>query len=182
VPTLELDLQALPAGLRAAVELAWPGCPEAQRRAVLAPDGVGGRPLWPDGSLWPWQPARHWWRPWQASERRRAGTRFFTSHVRDVRGADYAPRLFDPEQPFFETPWTQAEVLLRSPVPETLSDADFWALTQLLMGGDVQAATGIAQDWDRCLRAEGALRGPRRIRWLADAQRRLEMAATGAYL
>lgn len=175
-------LDPLPAELRAALELAWPGCAEAQRRAVLAPDGVGAPPLWPDGPLWPWQPACHWWRPWRASECRRAAARFFSSHVRDIRGADYEPRLFDPEQPFFETPWTQAEVLLRSPVPEVFSDADFWALTQLLMGGDVQAATRIAQDWARGLQADGALRGLRRSRWLADAQWRLEMSATGTYI
>lgn len=174
-------LDPLPAELRAALELAWPGCPEAQRRAVLAPHGMGRQPLWPDGELWPWQPTRHWWRPGRASDRRQALAVFFTSHVGDIRGADDGPRLFDPGQPFFRTPWTHAKALLRSPVPDAFGDADFWALTQLLMGGDVDGATRTAHDWARGLRAEGALHGPRRDRWLANAQWRLQMSATGTY-
>jgi hypothetical protein len=37
----DLDLQALPAELQAALERVWPGCPEAQRRAVLGPWATG---------------------------------------------------------------------------------------------------------------------------------------------
>lgn len=175
------DLQTLPLELQAALAQAWPGCPEAQRRALLAPQALGGAPLWP-GNLWPWQPARRWWRPGVARECRAGEALFFSAPVSDVRGAAYAPRLFDPAQPFFETPWTQAEVLLRSPAPDAFGDADFWVLTQRLCGGDVPAATRLAHEWAAGMRADAALQGARRQRWLGDALWRLEASAKGDFL
>jgi hypothetical protein len=177
----ELDLHALPPELQAALEQAWPGCPEAQRRAVLAPHRLGGTSIWPD-NLWPWQSSRHWWRPGRARECRKSDGLFFAARVSDVLGATREARLFDPEQPFFETPWTHAQVLLRSPAPDAFSDADFWAITQLLFGGDVYWATRTTQDWAASMRANAALQGARRSQWLTDALWRLEASAKGDFL
>lgn len=174
-------LGQLPPELQAALAQAWPDHPEARRRAVLAPHRLGGAPVWP-GNLWPWQPSRRWWRPGTARECRAGEALFFVAPVRDVRGAPYAPRLFDPAQPFFDTPWTQAELLLRSPAPEAFSDADFWAIVQLLFGGDLHWATRTAQDWAAGMRADRALQGARRDQWLNDALWRLEASAKGDYL
>ena len=177
----DLDLLALPPELQAALEKAWPGCPEAQRRALLGSRCWSGwRPTWPD-RIWAWQPASRWWRPWRAREYREQAEGLFVDHVSDVLQS-YPARLFDPEQPFFDTPWTQAKVLLRSPVPEVFSDADFWAMTQQLFGGHVESATASALAWARGMQTENALRGYRREQWLIDAVYRLEMSATGTYL
>lgn len=183
----DLDLQALPPELQAALERAWPGCPEAQRRALLAPTQLGGTSIWPD-HLWPWQPARRWWRTAWARELRQGSEAFFAAHLCDARGEPncdvppaYAQKLFDPEQPFFATPWTHARLLLRSPVPEVFSDADFWFFTQRLSGGDADAASRELQDWVRRMQAAGALHGGRRRRWLDDALWRLEMSANGTF-
>lgn len=167
--------------MQAALTQAWPGSPEAQRRAVLAPHRLGGAPVWPR-HLWPWQPSRRWWRPGTARECRAGEAQFFAAPVSDVRGASYAPRLFDPAQPFFDTPWTRAGLLLRSPAPDAFSDADFWVIVQLLFGGDLHWATRTAQDWAAGLRADGALQGARRDRWLTDALWRLEASAKGDFL
>ncbi|MCE4555466.1 hypothetical protein [Pelomonas cellulosilytica] len=182
----DLDLLSLPAELQAALERAWPGCPEAQRRALLAPAQLGWPPVWPHG-LWAWRRTGHWWRPFAARAERERAEAFFGAHLGDARGErwdgvpTYAERLFDPNQPFFDTPWTHADRLLRSPAPEAFSDADFWFITQLLHGGDLHWATVTAQDWARGLAADRALRGGRRGRWLHDAQWRLHMSATGAF-
>lgn len=113
----------------------------------------------------------------------------FDGHLADARGEpwnavepSYKERLFDPAQPFFETPWTHARVLLRSPAPDVFSDADFWFITQKLWGGDVSSATSTVESWARAMKAENALRGGRRDRWLANAQWLLHMEATGIYL
>lgn len=184
----DLDLQALPPELQAALERAWPGCPEAQRRALLAPSGLDAPPLWPD-RMWAWQPAGRWWRPGWARAQRARDEGFFRAHLSDARGEPhghdgpvYKERLFDPEQPFFATPWTQAARLLRSPAPEVFSDADFWVVTQRLFGGDAEWAAREMQAWARGMQADGALRGGRRSRWLADAKWRLQMSATGTYV
>jgi hypothetical protein len=175
----DLDLQALPADLRAALERAWPGSPEAQRRALLGPRW-GWPAVWPE-LLWAWQPPRRWWRAGLARRCREQAEALFVAPVRDVR-QDQAARLFDPAQPFFDTPWTHAATLLRSPVPAVFSDAEFWAMTQQVFGGDVVLATQQAQDWARGMQAEGALQGSRRRRWLQDALWRWEMSATGTFL
>lgn len=182
----DLDLRQLPPELQAALERVWPGCPEAQRRALLGPGQLGHAPHWPR-HLWAWQPARRWWRPWAAREARQGSEAFFAAHLSDARGEPdtggpaYPHRLFDPAQPFFPTPWTQADVLLRSPVPDAFGDAEFWFITQRLCGGRVDWAVSQAEDWAQGLRADGALRGARRLGWLADAQWRLHMAATGMF-
>ena len=183
-----LALHALPAELQAALERVWPGCPEAQRRALLGPHQLGWQPVWP-ARLWAWQPAGRWWRPWAARDERWRAECFFAAHLSDARGEPdvpagptYAQRLFDPDQPFFETPWTQSKVVLRSPVPEVFSDADFWVITQQLWGGHVESATFTAKSWAFGMKADGALRGGRRDRWLINAQWRLNMEATGTYL
>lgn len=183
----DLDLNTLPPELKAALERVWPGCPEAQRRALLAPSRLGGAPIWPDG-LWPWQPARRWWWPFGASELREGWEHFFGAHLGDARGEPndgsgpaYAERLFDPAQPFFATPWTQAGRLLRSPVPDVFSDAEYWFITQTLFGGDEHGSSQETVAWARGMRADRALHGRRRLRWLDDAQWRLHMAATGMF-
>jgi len=182
----DLDLQALPAELQAALERVWPCCPEAHKRALLAPPALGAAPLWPT-QLWPWQPARRWWRPFAARNERQGWEHFFGQHVGDARGArhdglpTYPQRLFDPEQPFFETPWTNSRVLLRSPVPDVFSDADFWFMTQQLSGGDSYWAGVDAENWARGMRADRALHGARRDRWLADALWRQHMSSVGDY-
>ena len=183
----DLDLQALPPELQAALERAWPGCAEAQKRALLAPAFLGARPIWPD-EMWAWRPTSHWWRPGWARERRLQHEAFFRAHLGDARGEPfghegpvYPQKLFDPGQPFFATPWTHAEVLLRSPVPEVFSDADFWVVTQRLFGGDAEEASREMLHWARGMQADGALHGARRGRWLADAQWRLHMSATGTF-
>ena len=179
--TRPLILGELPAELQAALERSWPGQPEAQRRALLAPSWLGGRGLWPHG-LWPWQPAWRWWRP-QAARNARAGCEtWFTSPVEDVRGAPRDARLFDPDQPFFETPWTYTAAPLRSPTPHAFSDAEFWYLLQQLCGGDLPQATALAHDWTHGLERDDALRSRgRRSRWLVDAQYRLLMSACGNF-
>ncbi len=184
----DLDLQALPTELQAALERAWPGVPEAQKRALLAPTWLGGPPIWPD-EMWAWRPSSRWWRPGWAREQRARHEAFFRMHLGDARGEPqghdgpvYPQRLFDPEQPFFATPWTQAQLLLRSPAPEVFSDAEFWFVTQRLFGGDAEWATRELLSWARGMQADGAVRGGRRSRWLADAQWRLQMSATGTYV
>ena len=177
----DLDLQTLPPELRTALERAWPGCPEAQRRALLAPVRLGGAPLWPS-QLWPWKPLARWWRLPSARESRAAALEYFVARVSDVRGAPRVPQLFDPAQPFFATPWTQAEALLHSPTPDAFSDADYWLITQRLCGGDAAQATQLAQDWAGQMRTDDALRGTRRATWLNQALRRLEASARGDFL
>jgi hypothetical protein len=177
----ELDLRTLPTELRAALERVWPGCPEAQRRALLGPRSRHGWcAIWPDG-LWSWQRASRWWRPGVARSDRQRATAFFSAQVSDVLGAK-GPRLFDPDQPFFETRWTQSRVLLRSPAPAVFSDADFWALTQQLFGGDVDDASAEALAWAHGMQRDNAVHGARREQWLIDAIYRMEMAATGTFL
>jgi hypothetical protein len=181
-----LDLLALPPELQAALERAWPDCPEAQKRAVLAPARVDAQPIWPR-QLWPWRPGSRWWRPGWARERRRQDQAFFAAHWGDARGEpqghegpSYPQKLFDPAQPFFPTPWTQARVLLVSPAPEVFSDADFWIFTQRLFGGDAVTAGREMLRWARGMQADDAVSGRRRGHWLADAHWRLHMSATGA--
>jgi hypothetical protein len=176
-----LALQDLPPELQAALNRAWPGNAEAQLRALLGPRcWLGWRSVWP-GELWAWRPASRWLRPGQARANRQRAEAFFAAHVADVR-QPLAARLFDPAQPFFETPWTHATVLLRSPVPEVFSDADYWAMTQQLFGGDAEAAAREAQAWARAMQADGAARpGPRRQQWLGEALWRLQQSATGTY-
>lgn len=176
-----LNLHDLPAELQAALELTWPGCPEAQRRAVLAPLRLGGAPLWP-GLMWPWQPAARWWRPTRAREVRAVMLDEFVARVGLAHGASVGPRLFDPAQPFFPTPWTQAEVLLRSPAPDAFSDADFWFATQRLCGGQLVHATQLIEDWAAGMRRDNALQGTRRQTWLNAALHRLEASARGDFL
>lgn len=177
----DLVLRTLPAQLQAALEQAWPGCPEAQRRALLGPCvRQGWRAVWPDG-LWAWRPASHWWRAGPARRERQRAAAFFTAQVADVLAAK-GSRLFDPGQPFFETPWTQAAQLLRSPAPAVFSDADFWAITQQLFGGNVDAAGAETLAWARGMQRDNALHGARRGQWLVDAVYRLEMAASGTFL
>lgn len=178
----DLDLQALPPELQAALERVWPGSPEAQRRSVLGPWVEGGwQAVWPD-QLWPWQPAGRWWRPGEARDRRESFELYFGSLRRNILEAK-GPRLFDPAQPFFETPWTSAAVVLRSPVPEVFSDAEFWAIATQLFDGDVGVAARETRDWARQLIEERATeRGPRRSRWWQDHLHRMEMSAKGDYL
>jgi hypothetical protein len=178
-PSLLLD--RLPPELQAALALAWPGCPEAQRRALLAPLSLGGEPLWP-GQLWPWQPHARWWRLRSARECRAGTLAYFVARVSDALGAPRGPRLFDPAQPFFATPWTQASELLHSPAPDAFSDADFWYITQRLCGGQRMHATRLAEDWATGMRRDRALQGPRRHAWLNDALHRLEASARGDFL
>lgn len=180
VPTA-LDLHRLPAELQAALTLAWPGCPEAQRRALLAPCRPGGRPLWPR-QLWPWQPSARWWRPNAASESRAGALAFFVERVSLATGQCVGARLFDPAQPFFATPWTHAEQVLRSPVPDVFSDADFWAVAQCLCGGQLDGATHLVQGWAAGMRQDGAVQGARREVWMIDALSRLEASARGDFL
>lgn len=91
--------------------------------------------------------------------------------------------LFDPGQPFFETPWTRAGALLRSPAPEAFSDAEFWAITMQLFGGDVEAAAAQARQWASDLARRGiAGRGHRRDVWWSRQVGLLEASATGTYL
>lgn len=178
----ELDLQALPPELQAALERVWPGAPEAQRRALLGPWIEGGwEAVWPD-NLWPWQPARRWWRPGAARELREAYEHYFGSRCRDILEAK-GPRLFDPSRPFFATPRTQARDVLHSPVPTVFTDAEFWAITTQLFNGDVGVAEREVQRWARELIEQGATeRGARRSDWWADKLRRMEMSAKGDYL
>ncbi|MDR7333415.1 hypothetical protein [Roseateles asaccharophilus] len=177
----DLDLRALPAELQAALHQAWPDCPEAQRRALLAPRCWSGwQPTWP-GRVWAWEPRRRWLRPFRAREYREIAEALFVDHVGDVL-RKHEPRLFDPAQPFFDTPWTQARVLLRSPEPAVFSDAEFWAIAQQLCGGDVAHATATAGDWAQGMRADGAVRGWRREGWLLNAVAVLESSAAGTFL
>lgn len=179
--TTALELHHLPAELQAALKLAWPGCAEAQRRALLAPTRLGGLPLWP-AHLWPWQPSARWWRPIHAREARAASLAYFVARVSMAHGASVGPRLFDPAQPFFATPWTEATVLLRSPVPDAFSDADFWVVTQRLCGGQLVPATRLVEDWAAGMRRDNALQGTRRAAWLNEALSRLEASARGDFL
>lgn len=176
-----LDLSTLPPELHAALERVWPGCPEAQRRAVLGPWATGvWRTVWPD-FLWPWQPSRRWWRPRAARQWRESFEAYFgarRSNLLEARG----PLLFDPAQPFFETPWTQAGTLLRSPVPEVFSDGEFWAIAMQLFDGDVPRAEAQARDWAREPAASrAAAGGSRRDNWWIDKLRVMHAEATGTF-
>jgi hypothetical protein len=174
-----LDLQALPPELRAALERAWPGSPEAQRRALLGPMREGSwRSAWPD-FLWTWEPARRWWRPGAARRWRDLFEWHFGSARRDLL-KEQAPRLFDPDQPFFDTPWNRALVALRSPVREVFSDAEFWAIAMQLFGGDVGLAESQVRDWARDLVARNATeRGRRRDNWWVEKLALERASATG---
>lgn len=177
----DLDLQQLPPELQAALERVWPGCPEAKRRAVLGPWATGvWRTVWPD-HLWPWQPARRWWRPGAAREWRESFERYFSSQRRNLLAAN-GPRLFDPGQPFFATPWTHAKSLLRSPTPDVFTDAEFWAITQQIFDGDVEHATRETRDWARELTAgQATARGLRRDNWWINQLRVMRATATGTF-
>ena len=174
----DLDLKTLPAELQAALERVWPGCPEAQRRAVLGPwcEGVW-RTVWPD-LLWPWQPSRRWWRPGEAREWRESFERYFGAQRSNMLEAQ-GPRLFDPAQPFFDTPWTQAAVLLRSPVPAFFSDGEFWAMVMQLFDGDVEQATDYAQACARELTARKTTSRAQRNAWWIQELLVLRASATG---
>jgi hypothetical protein len=178
----DLDLQTLPPELLAALERAWPSHPEAQRRAVLGPWAQAGwRTVWPD-FLWPWQPARRWWRPGTARQWRGSFERYFASQRCNLLQAE-GPRLFDPAQPFFDTPWTHAGVLLRSPVPDVFTDAEFWAVTQQIFDGDVHLATSETRAWaGELIARQATARGPRRERWWAEQLHRMHAAATSTYV
>ena len=89
------------------------------------------------------------------------------------------PRLFDPAQPFFPTPWTQADVLLRSPAPDVFSDGEFWALTMQLFDGDAHAAVDYAQRCAHHLRLMQATHRARRDRWWVQELIVLHASATG---
>jgi hypothetical protein len=175
----DLDLQALPPELQTALERAWPGCPEAQRRAVLGPMREGlWQTVWPD-NLWPWQPAKRWWRPGQAQRLRDLFEWHFKSQRRNILQAA-GPRLFDPAQPFFDTPWTQADVQLRSPVPQAFSDAEFWGITQQMFDGDVSLATSEVTGWARDFIARGATASAaRRSSWWIELLAVERASATG---
>lgn len=177
----DLDLQQLPPELQAALERVWPGCPEAQRRALLGPWAAGvWRTAWP-GHLWPWQPSARWWRPGAAREWRAAFEGYFGSQRRNLLESS-GPRLFDPDQPFFATPWTHAKVVLRSPAPAVFSDAEFWAITQQIFDGDVDQASREALGWARELTARQATaRGARRDNWWIDQLRTMRAVATGTF-
>lgn len=175
----DLDLATLPPELRDALERAWPGCAEAQRRAVLAPwCQEVWRSVWPD-LLWPWQPARRWWRPGAAQAWRETFEDLFLARRGNVLTAE-GPRLFDPDEPFFPTPWTQARVLLKSPVPQVFSDGEFWALTMQLHDGDTAAATRYAQACARHLQASNATSRSQRDRWWVQELIVLQASATGS--
>jgi len=176
----DLDLQALPTDLQAALERVWPGCPEAQRRAVLGPwCNKAWVTVWPD-TTWPWQPARHWWRPGSARQWRDGFEAYFGAQCRNELEPE-GPRLFDPDQPFFDTPWTHARVVLRSPAPEAFTDAEFWAVTTQLFGGDAEHAASQVSGWARSLVARGITgRGYRRDSWWQEMRTVLEAEATGS--
>lgn len=160
-----LNLQQLPAELQAALKRAWPGCPEAQRRAVLGPWlNQGWVTVWPDNT-WPWQPTKRWWRPASARQWRGWFEAFFSAQGSNLLAPE-GPQLFDPDKPFFETPWTQARVVLRSPAPEAFTDAEYWAITTQLFGGDAEQAAWKVTNWARDLVARGITgRGFRRDGW-----------------
>lgn len=178
--TPESLLQELPPELQAALEKAWPGCPEAQRRAVLGPQcAMAWLSAWPD-HLWPWQPARRWWRPGSARQWRENFQAHFGAQCRNVLEPE-GPRLFDPDQPFFPTPWTEARVLLRSPAPEAFTDAEFWAITTQLFGGNAEQAAWKVSSWARDLVARGITgHGFRRGSWWQEKRTVLEAEATGS--
>jgi hypothetical protein len=176
----DLDLQALPAELRAALERAWPGQPDAQRRAMLGPAREAGwQRVWPD-LVWPWMPARRWWRAGQARRWRQLFEWHFGSARRDILDREQGPRLFDPAQPFFDTPWTRPTVALRSPAPEAFSDAEYWAIAMQLFSGDLALAEPAVRAWARDLIASQAARpGRRRDHWWTQRLTVERAAATG---
>jgi hypothetical protein len=175
----DLDLQALPPELQAALERVWPGCPEAQRRALLGPWAESvWRTVWPD-YLWPWQPAMRWWRPGEARQWRESFERYFASTRRNILQAS-GPRLFDPAEPFFDTPWTRPLVALRSPVPGVFSNAEFWAMTMQLFDGDADAAASYAQESARQLQALKVTSRAKRDAWWVQELIVLQAAATGS--
>ncbi|MDT7837984.1 hypothetical protein [Aquabacterium sp. OR-4] len=177
-----LALTQLPPELRALLDQAWPGCPEAQCRALLAPWAHAlFHVVWPDG-LWPWQPARRWWRPAEGRAWRQAFGHLLAARRGNLLESG-GPLLFSPEQPFFDTPWTQATQLLRSPEPEVFSDAEFWAITMQLCDGNQDLATAHTRGWARVMRAQGcSTRGSRRRdNFWNDELRRLRLQATGTF-
>lgn len=180
MPDAHLDLQALPPELQSALERAWPHNPEAQRRALLGPvREAGWRSVWPD-LVWPWMPARRWWRPGEARRWRGLFERHFGAARRDILEQERGPRLFDPAQPFFDTPWTRPALALRSPAPEAFSDAEYWAIAMQLFGGDLALAESNVRAWARDLAEHGALqRGRRRDSWWTERLTIERAAATG---
>lgn len=180
MPDDHLDLQALPPELQAALERAWPGNPEAQRRALLGPVREGGwRSVWPD-LVWPWVPARRWWRPGEARRWRALFEWHFSASRRDILEQEQGPRLFDPAQPFFDTPLTRPQVALRSPAPEVFSDAEYWGIAMQLFNGDLPRAEWTVRAWARDLVARKATqRGWRRDNWWTETLAVERAAATG---
>ncbi|MDT9000928.1 hypothetical protein RQP53_16750 [Paucibacter sp. APW11] len=176
---LELELLTLPVELRQALERAWPDCPEAQRRALLGPWAAQGwRSVWP-GQLWPWQGSQRWWRAGQARTWRASFEHFFSAQRSNLLQTS-GPRLFDPDQPFFATPWTLARVLLCSPVPEVFSDAEYWAATMQLFGGDADLAASEMRGWAATLQQHGATaRGMKRDRWWQETLAVMRASASG---
>ncbi|HEY8881034.1 MAG TPA: hypothetical protein VIN03_25910 [Roseateles sp.] len=176
----DLDLRALPPELQATLERVWPGNPEAQRRALLGPVREGGwQSAWPD-LIWPWVPARRWWRPGEARQWRALFEWHFGSSRRDILDEEKGPRLFDPAQPFFDTAWTRPQVVVRSPAPEAFSDAEYWAIAMQLFGGNLSVAESTVSSWARDLAAKKITkRGWRRDSWWIETLTIERASATG---
>lgn len=173
-----LDLQALPPELRAALERVWPGCPEAQRRALLGPNCHDHfDSTWPD-MLWPWKPTRRWLMPGQARMWRGIHEAHFGSRCGDILEAT-GPRVFEPGQPFFATPWTNAAVLVRSPVPEFFSDGEVWAMAMQLFNGEIDSGMDFARACARDMVAKKITRRSQRADWWRTRLVIMRASATG---
>ncbi len=134
-----LDLQALPMALRAALDASFDD-DESKRRAVLAPWADAGYvSIFSDG-LDAWQEDRAWLlrRGAREAKRERLVREFFSQRVQTVDGSN--PSIFDRNLPFFPTRLCEARAVLRSPCPQWICDAEFWALTMQCVDGDAHAA------------------------------------------
>jgi hypothetical protein len=155
-----LDLNTLPRTLRKVLDQHFDN-DESKRRAVLAPS-VGHCESIIGNGLWAWSPLRYFWRRKRARLIRESREKFFKLVVNDREPG--SPSIFAPDQPFFPTPLTKVTVEVRSPYPDVLSDAEFWAfMMQLHMGNEAVAANQLRGWANNDLRAALNRRGLQRL-------------------
>ncbi len=159
-----LDLTSLPSALQASLQRHLP-CEASRRRATLAP----WLAMHGDVVLqhtWPWEPLKRFWREAEAAHVRTQFDVFLRSKVNPLE--QQARSIFDPSLPFYPCACVSAEQTLHSPWPEVFSDAEFWALTMQLYGGDPSHAQEVLQGWVLRESAHGRLVG----KSLSTAERR----------
>ncbi len=191
-----LDLNPLPRALQASLSRHFDN-DESRRRAVLAPWALAGFScIYPEG-VWAWDPWRSLTRrKWAREVREGREQRFFANEQHRIEedtvlvpsNPPPMTSIFDPAMAFFPTPLTEVKRPMRSPWPDVITDAEFWAYAVEFRSGWVRFATTDLQGYVPRLRATMQRRGWQRLRPWARASLwrdivwRAKMAKSGTYL